>query len=100
MDIATPEVYKGIPVSDTQSSSGWTKYSQIKKAIKVFRLYGISLLGKRKFENLYLDQKMDRIAVQGLIFELELALDKELNDEEAYALAYPAAIVEKLLDLP
>ncbi len=82
------------------NTEDWSKYARIKKAIQVFKLYGISLLGKRKYENLYLDQKMDRIAVLGLIFELELALEKELNDEEAYALVYPAAIVEKLLDLP
>ncbi len=73
-------------------------YAKFRKIIAVFRLYGISLLGKRKFDNLYKDHKMDQVFVLGLIFELELALHREMDDEEAYAVQVPVSIIEKLLD--
>jgi len=73
-------------------------YSNLRKIIAVFRLYGISLLGKRKFDNLYEDLKMDQAFVLGLIFELELALHREMEDEEAYAAQVPVSIIEKLLE--
>nr|MBI1229260.1 acyl carrier protein [Cytophagales bacterium] len=63
----------------------------------VFRLYGISLLGRRKFDNLYEDLNMDQIFVLGLIYELEHSLECEMEDKDAYAATYPAYIIEKLL---
>ncbi len=55
-------------------------YSNFRKIITVFRLYGNSLLGKRKFDNIYNDLKFARAFVLGLIFELELALHREMDN--------------------
>ncbi|HSI76850.1 MAG TPA: hypothetical protein VK957_13190 [Lunatimonas sp.] len=73
-------------------------YANFRKIIAVFHLYGISLMGKRKFDNLYKDHKMDQVFVLGLIFELELVLHREMEDEEAYAAQVPVNIIEKLLE--
>jgi acyl carrier protein len=71
-------------------------YQQMRKMIIVFHQYGITLLGQRKFDNLYQDLNMDTIFVLGLIYELELVTQIELNDEEVYSLQAPAQIINKL----
>jgi acyl carrier protein len=72
-------------------------YSKIRKIIQVFHLYGIKLSGDRKFVNLYDDLKMERIFVMGLIFELELASQVQVNDEDLNSLQEPVQIIYKLL---
>ncbi|WP_236613207.1 MULTISPECIES: acyl carrier protein [Rhodonellum] len=72
-------------------------YTQLRKIIQVFHQYGIHLFGKRKFDNLYHDLKMEPIFVMGLIFELELASTMQLNDEDAYSAQVPAQIIQKLI---
>jgi hypothetical protein len=72
-------------------------YSKLRKIIHVFHLYGINLLGKRKYDNFYQDLKMDKVFVLGLIFEKELVTKNQLNDEDAYSAQVPAYIIEKLI---
>jgi acyl carrier protein len=72
-------------------------YYQKRKMIMVFHQYGITLFGKRKFDNFYLDLKMDRIFVMGLIYELELASRIHLKDEEVHSLQAPVQIIDTLL---
>lgn len=73
-------------------------YSKLRKITKIFHLYGISLVGKRKFDNLYKDLNMDQVFVLGLIFELELALQTQLDDETAYGVQVPALLIQKLVN--
>lgn len=72
------------------------KYSKIRKIIHVFHQYGISLFGKRKFDNLYHDLKIERIFVMGLIFELELVSQVQLNEEDVHSFQEPIQIIQKL----
>lgn len=72
-------------------------YTSLRKIVDVFHLYGISLTGKRKFVNLYTDLHMQRIFVSGLIFELELASNGQLNDDEVRSFTTPAQIVSRLI---
>ncbi|MCC5935795.1 MAG: acyl carrier protein [Lunatimonas sp.] len=69
-----------------------------RKIIEVFRLYGINLAGKRKFDHFYRDLKMDRVFVNGLVFDLELATLKELNEDEVFTLEAPAQVIRKLVE--
>lgn len=71
-----------------------------RKIIQVFRLYGINLFGKRKFDHFYHDLKMDQVFVNGLVFELELATQKQLRDEDVYSLQVPAQVIQKLVENP
>lgn len=64
---------------------------------QVFHLYGIKLSGKKKHYNLYDDLKMDQAYVLGLIYELELATNGLIEDDDAYGIQAPAQIVQKLL---
>jgi len=72
-------------------------FNQLRKMAHVFHLYGINLTGRRKFDNLYKDLKMDQIFVLGLIFELELVTKKQINDKDAYEIQAPAQIIQKLM---
>lgn len=72
-------------------------YTSLRKIVDVFHLYGINLTGKRKFANLYTHHKMEHIFVSGLIFELELASNGQLNDDEIRSFTTPAQIVNRLI---
>ncbi|GAA5025359.1 hypothetical protein GCM10011506_09940 [Marivirga lumbricoides] len=72
-------------------------YTSLRKIVDVFHLYGINLTGKRKFANFYTDLKMQHIFVSGLIYELELASNGQLNDEEIRSFTTPAQIVNRLI---
>lgn len=69
----------------------------MKKAIGVFRTYGIPLTGKRKSANFYKELQMDKIFVDGLIFELEYELKRELEDETVSRIETPSELIEHLL---
>ncbi|WP_209329391.1 acyl carrier protein [Lunatimonas salinarum] len=69
-----------------------------RRIIEVFRLYGINLVGKRKFDHFYRDLKMDQVFVNGLVFDLELATQRQLNDEEVVQLEAPAQVIRKLVE--
>ncbi|MBK6265511.1 acyl carrier protein [Marivirga sp. S37H4] len=73
------------------------KYILLRKIVRIFHLYGISLLGNRKHVNLYHDLKMEQLFVMGLIFELELACQKDMQDAHAFAVQTPIQIIEKLI---
>ncbi|SHO61574.1 acyl carrier protein [Algoriphagus zhangzhouensis] len=72
-------------------------YSNLRKISKVFHQYGIDLTGKRKFASFEGDLKMDKIFVNGLIFDLEYELSKELEDEKVAGIKAPAQVIELLI---
>ncbi|WP_194976734.1 acyl carrier protein [Aquiflexum lacus] len=71
--------------------------SNMKKAISVFKTYGIPLTGKRKSANFYKELQMDKMFVDGLIFELEYELKRELEDEKISKIETPSELIEHLL---
>lgn len=76
-----------------------SRISIIKKIIRVFRKYGIVIIGKRKFDDFYNDLHMDKIFVNGLIFEVEYALRKEISDENFSSVSTPLALVNAFLQV-
>jgi acyl carrier protein len=74
-----------------------TKLGKKKKAIEVFQTYGIHLTGQRKKADFYNELKMDKVFVDGLIFELEMGLGKELPDEKLPELTNPQKLLQELL---
>jgi hypothetical protein len=73
------------------------RISNMKKAIGVFRSYGIPLSGKQKSANFYKELHMDKVYVDGLIFELELELNKILQEEKIALLETPSELLQELL---
>ncbi|WP_194776984.1 acyl carrier protein [Pararhodonellum marinum] len=71
--------------------------ANIKKAIGIFKSYGIPLTGKQKSANFYQELRMDRVYVSGLIFELELELERQLEDEKVAAVQTPSELFHYLL---
>ena len=76
-----------------------SRISSLKKIIRVFRKYGIVIIGKRKFDDFYLDLHMDKIFVNGLIYEVEYALRKEISEENIPSLSTPLALVNAFLQV-
>lgn len=74
------------------------KYSQLRKITQVFSEYGIVLTGARKHDHFIFDLRMDKIFLNGLIYELEYALDKELEDHKIMGVNAPAQLIALLLD--
>ncbi|WP_439487401.1 acyl carrier protein [Algoriphagus sp.] len=74
------------------------KYSQLRKITQVFGEYGIVLTGARKHDHFIYDLRMDKIFLDGLIFELEYALNKELEDHKVYQVSAPSQLIALLLD--
>ena len=72
-------------------------YEKKKKAIGVFNSYGIPLTGNRKNANFYEELKMDRMFVDGLIFELEFQLKKELEVDQISTLQSPSELLSALI---
>ncbi|MFD2202894.1 acyl carrier protein [Shivajiella indica] len=72
-------------------------YEKKKKAIGVFNSYGIPLTGKRKNANFYNELKMDSIYVDGLIFELEYQLNKELAADQISKVQSPSELLAVLI---
>ncbi|MBK6264294.1 acyl carrier protein [Marivirga sp. S37H4] len=67
--------------------------SNFKKIIRVFQQYGIVLTGKRKSANFYSGLHMERIFVEGLIFELEYSLNKELEESKVGSVETPEQLI-------
>ncbi len=74
------------------------KYSQLRKITQVFGEYGIVLTGARKHDHFIYDLQMDKIFLNGLIFELEYALNKELEDHKVFQVNAPSQLIALLLD--
>lgn len=74
------------------------KYSQLRKITQVFSGYGIVLTGNRKHDHFIFDLRMDKIFLNGLIYELEYALDKELEDHKIIGVDAPSQLIALLLD--
>jgi len=71
--------------------------TNMKKAIGVFNTYGIPLTGKRKSANFYRELQMDKMFVDGLIFELEYELKRELEDDKVSKIETPSELIGHLL---
>lgn len=71
--------------------------TNMKKAIGVFRTYGIPLTGKKKQAHFYRELQMDKIFVNGLVYELENELDRVLTDDTATRVETPSELLEELL---
>ena len=72
-------------------------FSKLRKAVGVFQLYGISLIGNQKKKNLFKDLQMDPVFINGLIFELELALQVEVENEIPLERISPILLIAKFL---
>ncbi|GAA5025346.1 hypothetical protein GCM10011506_09890 [Marivirga lumbricoides] len=75
-----------------------SKITSLKKIINVFQLYGIALTGKRKSANFYSGLHMERSFVQGLVFELEYELKRELADDKANTVETPQQLINYLIN--
>ena len=73
-----------------------TKLGQKKKAIAVFQTYGIHLTGQRKKADFFKELNMDKVFVDGLIFELEMGLGKGLPDDKLTELTNPQKLLHEL----
>ncbi|MBK6266573.1 acyl carrier protein [Marivirga sp. S37H4] len=67
--------------------------SNFKKIINVFQHYGIALTGKRKSANFYSGLHMERVFVEGLIFELEYSLKRELEESKVRNVETPEQLI-------
>ncbi|WP_339879438.1 acyl carrier protein [uncultured Algoriphagus sp.] len=74
------------------------KYSQLRKITQVFSEYGIVLTGARKHDHFIFDLRMDKISLNWLIFELEYALNIELDDHKVMNVDAPSQLIALLLD--
>lgn len=74
------------------------KYSQLRKITQVFSEYGIVLTGVRKHDHFLFDLRMDKIFLNGLIYELEYALNIELDDHKVMNVDAPSQLIALLLD--
>jgi hypothetical protein len=72
-------------------------YEKKKRAIGIFNSYGTPLTGNRKNANFYEELKMDKIFVDGLIFELEYQLNKELEVDQITTLQSPSELLSALI---
>ncbi|MDN3203631.1 acyl carrier protein [Algoriphagus sediminis] len=77
-----------------------TNYTTLKKAIEVFHSYGISLSGSRKNDHFIQTLRMDPIFVNGLIFELELELQRFIMEENVMDIQTPRELIDLLMKLP
>lgn len=75
-------------------------FAQLKKAVKVFHSYGISLSGPRKNDHFLRQLNMDPIFVNGLIFELEYNLQVFLQDELLGKANTPKEVIQLLFNIP
>ena len=72
--------------------------SSIKRILGVLKKYGIQITGKRKYDHFYEDLNIDKVFVDGLIFEVEYELKKELADEYLQAVESPFSLVKIFLE--
>ncbi|HLU89762.1 MAG TPA: hypothetical protein VKZ51_07995 [Cyclobacteriaceae bacterium] len=74
-----------------------SRISNFRKIISVFRKYGIEIIGERKFDHFTKDLHMDQVFVNGLIFEVEYELRKDLADEYLPKVSTPSALVSAFI---
>lgn len=72
--------------------------SSIKKILGVLNKYGIQITGKRKYDHFYEDLNIDKVFVDGLIYEVEYELKKELGDEHIQSVESPFSLVKIFLE--
>lgn len=70
---------------------------EMKKVISVFKTYGIPLTGQRKTANFYQELQMDWIFVNGLLYELELELNREIQEDKVRDIQTPSEAIGYLL---
>ncbi len=67
--------------------------SNFKKIINVFQHYGITLTGKKKSANFYTGLHMEKVFVEGLIFELEYSLKTDLEESKVKSVETPEQLI-------
>lgn len=72
--------------------------SLIKKILGVLNKYGIQTTGSKKYDHFYKDLNIDKVFVDGLIYEVEYELKKELGDEHIQAVESPFSLVKIFLE--
>ncbi len=75
------------------------QYSKLKKAVKVFHTYGITLVGPRKNDHFIKNLNMDPIFINGLIFELEYCLQVFIQEEKICSAKTPRELIALLLKI-
>ncbi len=75
-------------------------YTTLKKAVEVFHSYGITLSGARKNDHFVQNLNMDPVFINGLIFELELQLQRFIQEENVAQVKTPRELIELLLKIP
>ena len=73
-------------------------YLKLRKAVFVFKQYGITLFGNNKKANLYRDLNMDPVFINGLVFELEFALQVEMDKNLELKMTVPAQLIQNLVE--
>jgi D-alanine-D-alanine ligase-like ATP-grasp enzyme len=71
------------------------KITELKKAIGVFHTYGIPLTGKGKNAHFYQHLNMDKVFVNGLIYELEFQLKHELAENKLSYMESPLDLLKE-----
>jgi len=69
---------------------------KIRQLIDLFSSYGIQLTGRKKFNHFHEQLQMDQIFVNGLIFEVEYLLQKQI-DCNWNELNSPSDVIKKVL---
>lgn len=72
-------------------------YSDLRKISRVFQQYGIALTGTNKYASFEDDLRMDKVFVNGLIFELEFELRKQIDDDKVDEVLAPVQIISLLM---
>lgn len=75
-------------------------FSKLKKAVRVFHSYGITLAGQRKNDHFFRKLNMDPVFVNGLIFELEYNLQVFLQDEYLGKACTPKEVIQLFFNIP
>ncbi len=75
-------------------------FAQLKKAVKVFHSYGITLAGPRKNDHFIRQLNMDPVFINGLIFELEYNLQVFLQEENLGNACTPKEVIQLLFNIP
>lgn len=74
-------------------------YSKIKSMVKVFKSYGIEYPSRVKMAGFEKELGFDRIFVEGLIFDMEEALQVYLDQKEADLIVNPLDLIQYMLGM-
>ncbi|MBD8489644.1 hypothetical protein IFO69_12885 [Echinicola sp. CAU 1574] len=72
-------------------------YTKLKTIIEVMGKYGITPISKLKRSDFVKDMGFDKVYLDGLIYDVEDALQVELNEETANSLKSPDELIRYML---